>query len=80
MLETGWKRVEFTADLRQVHAIRRRSADVSPAPRYRGRSSALSGSFFFLVREVVQKDFQARNLNREDAMDRSRWKKLIMIG
>ena len=28
-------------------------------------------------REVVQKDCQARNLNREDAMDRGRWKKLI---
>ena len=31
-------------------------------------------------REVVQEDFQARNLNRENAMDRSRWKKLIKIG
>jgi len=31
-------------------------------------------------REVVQKDCQARNLNREDAMDNSRWKKLIKIG
>jgi len=31
-------------------------------------------------REVVQKDCQARNLNREDAMDRGRWKKLMMIG
>jgi len=30
-------------------------------------------------REVVQKDCQAHNLNREDAMDR-RWKKLIKIG
>jgi len=28
-------------------------------------------------REVVQKDCQARNLNREDAMDRGKWKKLI---
>jgi len=25
----------------------------------------------------VQKDCQARKLNREDAMDRSRWRKLI---
>jgi len=25
----------------------------------------------------VQKDCQARNLDREDAMDRGRWKKLI---
>jgi len=31
-------------------------------------------------REVVQKDCQARKLNREDAMDCSRWKKLIKIG
>jgi len=31
-------------------------------------------------REVVQKDCQARSLNREDAMDRGRWKKLIKIG
>jgi len=30
--------------------------------------------------EVVQKGCQARNLNREDAMDRSRWKKLIKTG
>jgi len=28
----------------------------------------------------VQKDCQACNLNREDAMDRGRWKKLIKIG
>jgi len=31
-------------------------------------------------KEVVQKRLQARNLNREDAMDRGRWKKLIKIG
>jgi len=31
-------------------------------------------------REVVQKDCQACNLNREDAMDCSRWKKLIKTG
>ena len=30
--------------------------------------------------EVVQKDCQVRKLNREDAMDRSRWKKLIKFG
>ena len=30
-------------------------------------------------REVVQKDCQARKLNREDAMDCSRWKKLIKV-
>jgi len=31
-------------------------------------------------KEFVQKDCQARNLNKEDAMDRGRWKKLIKIG
>ena len=31
-------------------------------------------------KEVVQKDGQARNLNKEDAMDGGRWKKLIKIG
>ena len=31
-------------------------------------------------REVVQKDCQARSLNREDAIDHGRWKKLIKIG
>jgi len=31
-------------------------------------------------RQVVQKDCQERKLNREDAMDHSRWKKLIKDG
>ena len=31
-------------------------------------------------REVVQKDCQAHNLNREDATDHGRWKKLIKTG
>jgi len=31
-------------------------------------------------KKVVQKDCQARHLNKEDAMDRGRWKKLIKIG
>jgi len=30
--------------------------------------------------DVVQKDCQARELNTEDAMDPSRWKKLINVG
>jgi len=30
-------------------------------------------------REVVEKDCKAHGLNREDAMDRSRWRKLIEI-
>ena len=31
-------------------------------------------------REVVEQDCQARKLNKEDAMDRSRWRKLINDG
>jgi len=31
-------------------------------------------------KEVVQKDCQARNFNKEAAMDGGRWKKLIKIG
>jgi len=31
-------------------------------------------------RKVVQKDGQSRNLNKEDAVDRGRLKKLIKIG
>jgi len=30
--------------------------------------------------EVVQKDCEAHSLNKEDAMDHGRWKKLIKIG
>jgi len=30
-------------------------------------------------KEVVHKDCQARKLNREDAIDRSSWKKLIKV-
>ena len=31
-------------------------------------------------KEVMQKDCQACNLKKKDAMDRGRWKKLIKIG
>jgi len=31
-------------------------------------------------KQVVQKDCQARNLKKEDATDRGRWKKLTKIG
>jgi len=42
-------------------------------PRPRGRPKRI-------WKEVVQKDCEARKLNREDAMDCSRWKKLIKDG
>jgi len=32
------------------------------------------------VSKVVQKDCQPRKLNRNDAMDRGRWKKLMKVG
>jgi len=32
-----------------------------------------------IFKEVVQRDCQARNLNKEDAMDHGRWKKMIKI-
>ena len=41
--------------------------------RPRGRSKRM-------WRVVVQKDCQTHSLNREDAMNHSRWKKLIQIG
>ena len=31
-------------------------------------------------KEVVRKDCQARSLNKKDAMDRGRWKKMIKVG
>jgi len=31
-------------------------------------------------KEVVQKEYQARKLNKEDDMDRSRWRKLMKDG
>jgi len=34
----------------------------------------------WMWREVVHKDCQACNLNKEDGIDRGRWKKLIKIG
>ena len=39
-------------------------------PRPRGRPKRTR-------REVVEKDCQARKLNNEDAIDRSKWRKLI---
>jgi len=47
---------------------------------YKVESSRPRGKPKRMWTEVVQKDCQARNLNREDAMDHSRWKKLIKTG
>jgi len=32
---------------------------------------------FEMAREVVREDCQARKLNKEDAMDRCKWRKMI---
>jgi len=44
---------------------------------YEVKGSRLRGRPKRTWREVVQKDCQAHNLNREDAMGCGRWKKLI---
>jgi len=31
----------------------------------------------YITLQIVEKDCRARGLNREDAMDRARWRKLI---
>jgi len=47
---------------------------------YEVEGSRPSGRLKKTWREVVQKDCHVCNLNREDAMDCGRWKKLIKIG
>jgi len=47
---------------------------------YQEEGSRPTGRPKRIRREFVQKDCKARNLHREDAMDRGRWKKLIKIG
>jgi len=41
---------------------------------YEVKGSRPEGTPKRMWREVVQKDCQAHNLNREDVMDRSKWK------
>ena len=47
---------------------------------YEVEGSRLRGRPKTTWKEVVQKDCQARNLNKEDAMDHCRWKKPIKSG
>jgi len=63
------------------HVLRKGDTDwVKKCMEYEVEGSRPGGRPKRTWREVVQKDCQARNLNREDAMDRGRWKKLIKIG
>jgi len=63
------------------HALRKEDTDwVKKCMEYEVEGSRPRGRPKRTWTEVVQKDYQARNVNREDAMDRGRWKKLIKIG
>jgi len=67
--------------LRQYgHVFRKEDAAwVRKCMEYEVEDSIARGRPKRMWREVVQKDCEARTLNREDAMDRSRWKKLIKV-
>jgi len=63
------------------HVLRKEDTDwVKKCMEYELEGSRPRGRPKRTWREVVQKDCQACNLNREDATDRSRWEKLIKIG
>ena len=60
--------------------LRKEDTDwVKKCMEYEVEDSRLRGRPKRTWREVVQEDCQAHNLNKEDAMDRDRWKKLIKI-
>ena len=62
------------------HELRKEDTDwVKKCMEYEVEGSRPRGRPKRTWKEVVQKDCQARNLNKEDAMDRGRWKKLIKI-
>jgi len=66
---------------RYGHVLRKEDTDwVKKCMEYEVEGSRLRGRPKRTQRAVVQKDCQARNLNREDAMDRGRWKKLTKTG
>jgi len=63
------------------HILRKEDTDwVKKCMEYEVEGSRPRGRTKRTWTEVVQKDCQARKLNREDAMHRSRWKKLINVG
>jgi len=66
---------------RYGHVLRKEDTDwVKKCMEYEVEGSRLRGRPKRTQRAVMQKDCQARNLNREDAMDRGRWKKLTKTG
>jgi len=63
------------------HVMKKKDTDwVKKCMEYEVEGSRPRGRPKMTWREVVQKDCQARKLNREDAVDHSRWKKLIKVG
>jgi len=65
----------------QQNRLRKEDTDwVKKCMEYEVEGSRTRGRPKRTWKEVVQKDCQARNLKKEDAMDRGRWKKLIKIG
>jgi len=63
------------------HVLQKEDSDwLKKCMEYEVEGSRPRGRPKWTWREVVQKHYQARNLNKQDAMDRSRWKKLIKIG
>jgi len=63
------------------HVLRKEDTDwVKKCMEYEVEGSRPRNRLKRTWKEVVQKDCQAHNLNKEDAMDRGRWKKLIKIG
>ena len=63
------------------HVLRKGDTDwVKKCMQYEVKGSRPRGRPKRTWREVVQKDCQEYKLSREDAMDHSRWKKLIRVG
>jgi len=64
-----------------VHVLRKEDTDwVKKCMEYEVEVSRPRGRPKRTWKEVVQKDCQVCNLNKEGAVDRGRWKKLIKIG
>jgi len=63
------------------HMLRKEDTDwLKKYMEYEVEGSRLRGRPKRTWKDVVQKGCQARNLNKENAMDRGRWKKLIKTG
>ena len=63
------------------HVLQKEDNDwVKKCIQYEAEDSRPRGRPKRIWTEVVQKDFQACSLNKEDAMDRGRWKNIIKIG